>query len=201
MKLKELPALQLTISRAWLDRHSTNLEAHLSKAFRRRLNDKQDLVLFTDFKIAHEFFRVLFKRRNYQRSSAIRARTLKKVGKYSKKDIRRLWEIQEGRCYYSGESLGRTFETASYAKDHIIPISRKGVNAAHNIALCIPEINSDKGNQSLSDFIRRKRIPKKQQLIMLKIDAYRTKEFKVKLTKPKAITGELKIFQYFDGFL
>ncbi|MDB4793406.1 hypothetical protein OAG63_00055 [Methylacidiphilales bacterium] len=201
MKLKELPALQLTISRDWLDRHSTNLETHLSKAFRRRLNDKQDLVLFTDFHLAHEVIRLLWKRKHYQRTTAIRAKTLKTAGTHSKKEIRRLWEIQEGKCYYSGKSLGKTFEMAIFAKDHIIPISRKGVNTARNIALCVPEINSDKGNQSLQHFIKRKRISKKQQLIMLKIDAYRTKDFaKMKPTKSKVIIGERRIFQYFGNF-
>jgi hypothetical protein len=198
MKLRELFALELTISRDWLNRHSTNLESQLSKAYRRCLNEKEDVLLFTDFKASREFFKIVFKRLHYQRTGKIRSKRLEKAGTHSLKDIRRLWEIQEGKCYYTAKSLGATFEMAKFAKDHIVPVARKGGNTAYNIALCLPAINADKADMSLKDFIKWKRIPKQQQLLMSMIDVYRTNEFyEVRRMKPKTAIGKKKVYRYF----
>jgi hypothetical protein len=77
--------------------------------------------------------------------------------------IAALWEIQSGRCYFSGELLGSSFESSEYQIDHLWPLASSmfrisfGTNWPTNLALVTRRINRMKGATSADEFISRVR--------------------------------------------
>jgi len=67
-------------------------------------------------------------------------------GIYEKEDIENLFEIQEGRCYYTGAPLTRN--PKNYAVDHIVPVTEGGSSWPGNLALASVEVNREKHNRS-----------------------------------------------------
>ena len=65
------------------------------------------------------------------------------------KEISALIEQQEYRCALSGRTL--TPETASI--DHIVPLSRGGEHAIHNLWAVHHQINAAKGTLTADDFL------------------------------------------------
>jgi 5-methylcytosine-specific restriction endonuclease McrA len=100
-----------------------------------------------------------------------------------------LWEIQEGKCYYSGQPLGN-FEDRRFEVDHIIPISGGGpfeeINSNSsdwptNLALTDPSINRLKGIRDANSFLsyarRNKLFTPRPYKERRKIDSLRSKAF------------------------
>lgn len=89
------------------------------------------------------------------------ARVRAAPGFYLAEHIDALWEIQSGRCYFSGESLGQVFAAAEYQIDHLWPLASStfrisfGTNWPTNLALVTKRVNRMKGATCADDFISR----------------------------------------------
>ncbi|WP_370243212.1 hypothetical protein [Marisediminitalea sp.] len=77
------------------------------------------------------------KRKNITRAARIKATE----GFYDKGILKRLYEIQQGRCYYSGDKLNDKNQTV----DHLVPLCEGGTQWPLNLALCTFEMNRKKG--------------------------------------------------------
>jgi len=80
-------------------------------------------------------------------SSAARQSALNLIssGQNCDEDIDLIFEAQQGLCYYTGKPLTR--EPKNYEIDHILPVGAGGSCWPNNIALCLREINREKGNR------------------------------------------------------
>lgn len=65
-----------------------------------------------------------------------RAKKILTGGNISTSDIENCLQFFDGECAYSGVPLGK-----EYHLDHIVPISKQGINDIHNIVPCLPTIN------------------------------------------------------------
>lgn len=74
---------------------------------------------------------------------------------HTQDDLRALWRIQRGRCYYTGAVLGGSFTGAIFHVDHIEPLDRGGHDGPTNLALVTPFINARKRNRSKRAFLKR----------------------------------------------
>lgn len=74
-----------------------------------------------------------------------RARLRNAPGKHTVEDVRRLYDAQEGLCYWCKKPLN-----GHYDVDHVIPVSRGGSNDPSNLVLACKHCNSSK-NDSLPD--------------------------------------------------
>jgi hypothetical protein len=79
-----------------------------------------------------------------QKESAIRRKNLEMLceGTYTLDDIRAIFEIQQGRCYFSSEPI--SFEREDYSIDHLKPVCSGGSFWPGNLALVTKEINQEK---------------------------------------------------------
>lgn len=82
-----------------------------------------------------------------------KARLAKVGGSCSQEDLRTIWQLQGGRCYYSDVPLGQAFETGQYQVDHIIPVQLGGTNWPSNIALATKRMNLLKSGFERQDFL------------------------------------------------
>lgn len=57
------------------------------------------------------------------------------------------------KCYLTGIEID-IYNTSSYHFDHIIPVSKGGLNTLDNLALCLKDANKAKGDMLLEDFIK-----------------------------------------------
>lgn len=71
-------------------------------------------------------------------------------GIFLAEDIKAIYEIQEGRCYFSGEPI--SLEKKDYSADHLKPVRKGGSFWPGNLALVQRKINHDKHGQSKSQF-------------------------------------------------
>jgi hypothetical protein len=74
---------------------------------------------------------------------------------HTRADLRALWRIQKGRCYYTGTVLGGSFADATFHVDHIEPLALGGHDGPTNLALVSPFINARKRNRSKRAFLKR----------------------------------------------
>ncbi len=89
-------------------------------------------------------------------SSKRRKEILTAQGYYhTKQDLRALWTIQKGRCYYTGEKLGSALETAKFHVEHIEPLDRDGHDGPTNLALVTALVNARKRNRTKRAFLKR----------------------------------------------
>ena len=65
-------------------------------------------------------------------------------GRYTRRDLKTLWEIQGGRCYFTGRPLGDSFEEGEFHVDHLTPLAAGGGNGPVNLALVTPACNRGK---------------------------------------------------------
>ncbi len=72
---------------------------------------------------------------------------------YTKSDLEAIWKIQDGKCYYTGKLLGRSFRSAKFHVDHIVPLCNGGVDAPWNLALCTARINVRKSGKDRETFL------------------------------------------------
>lgn len=90
-------------------------------------------------------------------------RIQKAEGHHLESHYKVLWEIQGGRCYFSGASLGESFETGKYSIDHLIPLACRswpyadipGTNWPTNLALVTVRVNKMKGGERPEEFLSR----------------------------------------------
>lgn len=75
---------------------------------------------------------------------------------------RTLWEIQEGRCYFSGEPLGTRFEERAFSVDHLRPLAARqppfgdgiaGTQWPTNLALVTVHVNKSKGANTAEQYV------------------------------------------------
>jgi len=78
------------------------------------------------------------------------ARKAKAPGKYTVKDIRRLYDEQNGKCPACDVSL-----LDGYHVDHVVPLSKGGDNWPTNLQLLCPPCNLRKSDMSMDDFMAR----------------------------------------------
>ncbi len=85
-----------------------------------------------------------------KRASQARRRALKRgsEGSYNVDDIRELYELQLGQCIYCQGDLLDDFHV-----DHIIPLSRGGINTRSNIQLLCPNCNRMKHAKTHEEYL------------------------------------------------
>lgn len=78
------------------------------------------------------------------------ARKAKASGKYTVKDVRKMYDAQNGECVACKTSL-----LQGYHVDHIVPLSKGGDNWPTNLQLLCPPCNMRKSDMSMEEFMRR----------------------------------------------
>jgi len=105
---------------------------------------------FSDLNVAKEMALIVQKSARNIRKNIMRRIRLDEAGGFHNKEVLdRLYEIQQGRCYYSGDSL--TKKPKNFVVDHICSIYLGGTNWPCNLALVIQEINTWKGGHASSE--------------------------------------------------
>jgi len=171
--------VSIEINRRWLDAHIhlKGMADAVASAERTQKNDKRDVLIWRDPEVGGRAYRLIDKWKAEEEKKLTRRRYLGQGGTHTRAEIRRLWEIQQAKCYYSGVSLGEDFKSSSFSKDHIKSLTSGGNNTIQNIVLCTKSMNSKKGNASLREFLGLYRVSEKQRKIMREVDAMRQNEF------------------------
>lgn len=118
----------------------------------RKDEDEPDLAeiyqfFFSDLDTAKAMaLRVQSSARNKRKDDVRRIRLEDAGGFHDKNVLDKLFEIQQGRCYYSGELL--TKQPKNYVVDHIQSIYSGGTNWPGNLALVLKGINTWKGGHA-----------------------------------------------------
>ncbi len=95
------------------------------------------------------------KRRRLQNPELYRAKVQnrrhkeKQRGEFKPKDIRKINELQDGKCFYCDIELNN-----KYHIDHFIPISKGGVNTPDNLRLACSDCNLRKHAKMPEDFLK-----------------------------------------------
>jgi len=111
---------------------------------------------FIEFRCINEESRLILDKVNVYQKNKIRSQIRKEnlhflsSGIHTQEDIDKIYEIQQGLCYYTGEPLNRQLK--NYSIDHIIPVVDGGSSWPSNIALTTNEVNSRKKNISKRTF-------------------------------------------------
>ncbi len=104
---------------------------------------------FSDMEIAKAMaLKVQSSARNIRKYDVRRIRLEEAGGFHDTSVLAKLYEIQQGRCYLSGELLIK--RPKNYVIDHIQSIYKGGMNWPRNIALVLREINTWKGGHASS---------------------------------------------------
>jgi len=69
--------------------------------------------------------------------------------KISKLVRRKLYENNDGRCWYCGRQFGKDVWREI---DHVIPVSRGGANVIENMVVCCQNCNARKSTSSLEEY-------------------------------------------------
>ena len=69
-------------------------------------------------------------------------------GFYTDEDVRCLYELQNGECYFCGDKLGMIGHLGSFHIDHLVPVSKGGTNWPGNLALVCEFCNKRKYNHN-----------------------------------------------------
>lgn len=80
-----------------------------------------------------------------------RARQRMADGKYTRADLHRIYEEQEGRCFYCGIPLFWDIPYDIHA-DHVMPLKRGGSNKASNIVLACAPCNLSKTDKTVAEW-------------------------------------------------
>lgn len=96
-------------------------------------------------------------RRNWKRRNRItvramennrRAKEVAAEGKFTKRDIEKIFKSQKGKCYYCDVKLKR-----GYHVDHVIPLGRGGSNYPSNLVCACPKCNLSKNDKTLREWM------------------------------------------------
>lgn len=82
-----------------------------------------------------------------------RARKEGNGGSYTPEQLRRLFDEQNGCCFYCGELLYASFDKVIHT-EHKIPVSRGGTGYISNIALSCSRCNFEKGTKTHDEFLQ-----------------------------------------------
>ncbi|OKY25234.1 HNH endonuclease domain-containing protein [Thalassotalea sp. PP2-459] len=95
-----------------------------------------------------EIYAIIKKNSRWSKANAKRKERekTKSTGIYTNQDIKDIYRIQNGYCYYTGERI--SFNPRTFSIDHIIPVSAGGSFWPLNIALCLKSANSVKKDRS-----------------------------------------------------
>lgn len=63
-------------------------------------------------------------------------------GRYETTDIEQIFNIQEGKCYYTGQPLSKA--SKNYSIEHIRPVQSGGSSWPSNLALVLKQVNQEK---------------------------------------------------------
>lgn len=90
-----------------------------------------------------------------KRARTEKRRRLSKLaeGTFSERDLKQLYEDQEGRCAYCGQSIYWTIKNDVHV-DHIHPLSRGGSNWPNNLALSCANCNLSKNDKTIEEWIK-----------------------------------------------
>lgn len=139
------------ISKAELERWGRGLDDLLATARFTRAG-----LRFTDDGAARTVHRRISQRIRSAISAARRKEIIDEQEQYhTNEDLKVIWDIQAGRCYYSNVPLGTSFETSSFSVDHIDPISNGGHDGPLNLALTTAAINRKKWHRSKRLFLKK----------------------------------------------
>ncbi len=88
------------------------------------------------------------KRRDNSRYCAVAYKNKKDKaeGKHTQKDIKAIYELQEGRCYYCLTKISYNGRKRNFDADHIKPLAQGGTNWPDNIAAACKACNSQKSD-------------------------------------------------------
>lgn len=94
------------------------------------------------------------KRKMYDReNSKIRRDSLKEIeGFHTKQDIKKLWEAQNGKCYFCGVDLKQLTDEKPFEVEHLTPVSEGGTNWIQNISLTCANCNRSKHKKTSTQF-------------------------------------------------
>jgi 5-methylcytosine-specific restriction endonuclease McrA len=122
---------------------------------------QKDKLIHVEFptKIFYSIFYEVSSRENAidysQRKAFRRKKRLSSAGgQYSKSDIKGLFSIQKGLCYYCGTSLISADGKNIFHIDHYVSVSNGGTNDLSNLVLACPSCNIKKGNANGDCFVR-----------------------------------------------
>lgn len=105
---------------------------------------------FDDFNVAKKMaLRVQNSARNRRKDAARRIRIEEAGGFHNQEVLVRLFEIQQGRCYYSGDPLRK--QPKNFVVDHIVSIYLGGSDWPGNLALVTKELNTWKGGHASAE--------------------------------------------------
>ncbi len=110
---------------------------------------QEELIFsFLNYEIADQVSQQITKYEKNKYRSESRALNLHLLssGIYKQEDIEQLFEIQQGRCYYTGKELVK--KPKNYTIDHIIPVTKGGSSWPSNLALTLASVNREKHNHS-----------------------------------------------------
>jgi hypothetical protein len=104
-------------------------------------------LFISDIEIAKAMaLKVQSSARNVRKDDMRRIRLDESGGFHDKSILDKLFEIQQGRCYYSGDPLVK--QPKNFVIDHIRSIYKGGTDWPKNLALVIREINTWKGGHA-----------------------------------------------------
>jgi 5-methylcytosine-specific restriction endonuclease McrA len=109
--------------------------------------------------LMENFFKILRKRaREYEYGGKIYSKTRQaKIDasgyKINLEDIKKMWEIQKGKCFYCDGTLGIFENRGNYHIDHLEPLSSGGEHTPLNLAIACVDCNLQKCNKSEESFL------------------------------------------------
>lgn len=152
--LKRTAVRQRAYARASYWRHRETRQASVRKRYwkeRTLLLKQQARYRSTHRAYFRRYFRAHYQRHRelYIQRARARQSHLRLIGHYTSADIQRLRLRQLGKCAYCPRGLGTRFHI-----DHIIPISRGGLNWSKNLVLACAKCNLCKRNKTGTEFRR-----------------------------------------------
>lgn len=147
----------------------------------RYISSWSDVQVHLQARFPTELYDAIFKRlwmleKMRQKSGKRLKRLAENGGEHTAKDIRTLYELQMGICFYCGDELSVNGKN-TYQIDHRIPIVDGGRDDIANLVLACPFCNHNKANDYYDDSIILSRDPetrKKLRLIRKNRNAYLT---------------------------
>jgi len=120
-------------------------------SFNRKCPETPEFI-FTDIKLADDIVENI-RRYEDNKNRAKRREYLmysKSGGVYEPCDLDGLFNIQKGRCYFTGKALSKS--ESNYSIDHLTPVRMGGSSWPGNLALVLKDVNQEKHGRTKSDY-------------------------------------------------